>query len=177
MTLSPESPEFKTIPWWTSREGARNDFEIYFLAALARQSPEQRSDGRAAWIEFGPLHGSEKAFGLQFSGAHGVEGLKDELENFLERGKSNESTDHRAVIILEDLGSNWVSLLARKLGVPMSVFACHWALPEDHTLGLVRMPLGQDARYHFILNYVQDHAVLIPNKNKGRVKVHIEHMT
>jgi hypothetical protein len=157
----------------------RSDAELDFTAALARQTPEQRNDGRAAWIEFN-ASGIDSSSARRFEGEHGVEELGLLLRKYLDPLQNDDlmnGKECRGVIILEDLGSEWVSLLSSILGIPVSVFACHWALPEDHTLGRVRIPLGQDARYHFILNYVQDHAIRIPRKNKGRIRVPTENMS
>lgn len=59
------------------------------------------------------------------------------------------------LIVLEDLSREWVEALGPRLGIPVSVFALHWANPIDHVNGEVRVPIGESPTRHFILNYRQ----------------------
>ncbi len=59
------------------------------------------------------------------------------------------------LIVLQDLSREWVEALGPRLGIPVSVFALHWANPIDHINGEVRVPIGESPTRHFILSYRQ----------------------
>jgi hypothetical protein len=83
----------------------------------------------------------------------------------MEQFKKEDSS--RRLVILEDLGYDWIVNISSTFKVPMNVFAEHWANPAHHINGRVRVPLGQDLHHHYILNYDQQHAITIPKLNKG----------
>lgn len=70
--------------------------------------------------------------------------------------KTEESKHERKrLLILENMGINWVQVLATELNVPLSIFAQHWASPYGHDSGKIRVPLCQNLRNHFMLSYDQ----------------------
>lgn len=157
-----------SIPSWSLESGPRDEIESEFAESFESQTQAQRDSGRVAVIEF-PVDDNHKPYdgtdtAQIFSGPGGWESLERWISNL---GLNSSSYKFRGLIILEDLGANYVSVLANRFRIPMSVFSNHWTLPDNHTLGRARVPLGQDARYHFVLNYVQEHSIIIPNKNKG----------
>lgn len=98
-------------------------------------------------------------------------GFPEEME-FFTKEKGNISTIRHPtprgkLVILEDLGYDWIEKISSTFGVPINVFAEHWANPAHHNDGKVRVPLGEDVHHHYILNYDQQHAITIPEVNKG----------
>lgn len=59
----------------------------------------------------------------------------------------------KQLIVLEDLGRDWVEIIGKVFHVPPRVFALHWASPSFHQRGKARVPLGQPAEEHFVLPY------------------------
>lgn len=141
---------------------SRNEIGEEFRMSLDAQSEIQQIGGRAAVLDFskvttlGHVPNTEHAY----SPKHLLDILSD-------REASHRGGIRRRLIILEDLGRNWIQVLGSRLGMPLSVFERHWARPEHHSLGKVRIPLGQDNRYHFVLSYVQSHPIVITGRNKG----------
>ena len=76
------------------------------------------------------------------------------------------SDSHRAgyQIILEDLSREWVEALGPRLGIPVYVFALHWADPTGHVNGGLRVPIGESPARHFILSYRQSLPFYIKNR-------------
>jgi len=64
-----------------------------------------------------------------------------------------------------------VEALGPRLGIPVSIFASHWANPIDHVSGEVRIPIGTSPARHFILNYRQS----LPFSITDRQKDHLVH--
>jgi hypothetical protein len=58
-------------------------------------------------------------------------------------------------IILEDLSYDWVEILGSEVGPSHSFFALHMEDPLPHDTEGVRVPLGQDPSYNFILSYTE----------------------
>lgn len=59
----------------------------------------------------------------------------------------------KQLIVLEDLGRDWVETIGKAFHVPPRVFALHWASPTHYKLSRARVPLGQPAEEHFVLPY------------------------
>jgi hypothetical protein len=79
------------------------------------------------------------------------------LKDLVDYWMKEDEEKYGRLIILEDLAGDWVEMLGCHLGIPRSFFELHWATPEDHSLGIARVPLGQDPLYNFILSYTQIH--------------------
>ena len=77
-----------------------------------------------------------------------------------------EPDSHRAgyLITLEDLSREWVEALGPRLGIPVYVFALHWADPSDHVNRGLRVPIGESPARHFILSYRQSLPFYIKNR-------------
>ena len=73
----------------------------------------------------------------------------------------------RNLIVLEDLSREWVQALGPQLGIPVSVFALHWADPTDHVNGGLRVPIGESPARHFILSYRQSLPFFIKNRQNN----------
>ena len=71
------------------------------------------------------------------------------------------------LIILEDLSREWVEALGPELGIPVYVFALHWADPTDHVNGGLRVPIGESPARHFILSYRQSLPFFIKNRQNN----------
>lgn len=100
----------------------------------------------------------EKGIKLEERFANEMEPISSIIEHPPSRGK---------LVILEDLGYDWIEKISSTFGVPINVFAEHWANLAHHNDGKVRVPLGEDVHHHYILNYDQQHAITIPEVNKG----------
>lgn len=59
----------------------------------------------------------------------------------------------KQLIVLEDLGRDWVETIGELFHVPPYVFALHWASPSLYKSGRAHVPLGQPAEEHFVLPY------------------------
>lgn len=59
----------------------------------------------------------------------------------------------KQLIVLEDLGRDWVETIGKAFHVPPPVFALHWASPTRYKSSRARVPLGQPAEEHFVLPY------------------------
>ena len=78
----------------------------------------------------------------------------EELRHDLEL-QGSDNLQARYLIILEDLSREWVEALGPRLGIPVYVFALHWANPTGHVSGGLRVPIGESPARHFILSYRQ----------------------
>jgi hypothetical protein len=63
--------------------------------------------------------------------------------------------DSRPLLILENINQDLVEGLGKELHIPEHVFYLRWMHPNEHILGTARIPLGEDPRKHFVLNYRQ----------------------
>lgn len=136
--------------------------EREFQDSLLMQSDTERVSGRAAILGF-----PSDPFDDHFESTIRVH---DEFSTmFVDdiRQIGRFERPQRTLIILEDLGHDWIEVLTAELGVPIDVFAQHWARPAHHNDGKVRVPLGQDVHRHYVLNYDQLHAITIPGVDKG----------
>ena len=75
--------------------------------------------------------------------------------------------EQRNLIVLEDLSRERVEALGPQLGIPVSVFALHWADPTDHVNGGLRVPIGESPARHFILSYRQSLPFFIKNRQNN----------
>ena len=71
--------------------------------------------------------------------------------------------EQRNLIVPEDLSREWVEALGPQLGIPVYVFALHWADPTAHVTGGLRVPIGESPARHFILSYRQSLPFFIKN--------------
>jgi hypothetical protein len=173
------SPEFsKLVKQWRSTLQRPSILEKEFLKFLEQQPPlaGQTTRGQAAILKFPPDLSNDKSLDIKwpereefdYSGS----GSKKSFEKFKASiagiASGSSGSQERSLVILEDLGFEWIDVLATKLDVPLHVFAQHWASPIDHIKGRVRIPLGQDPHYHLVLNYDQLHPVIFDDKiDKG----------
>lgn len=70
---------------------------------------------------------------------------------------------NKQLVVLEDLGKDWVETVGKAFHIPPSVFALHWASPSLYKSGRARVPLGQPAEEHFVLPYSE----ILPDGIKG----------
>lgn len=59
----------------------------------------------------------------------------------------------KQLVVLEDLGRDWVQTIGKAFHIPPHVFALHWASPSLYKRGEAHIPLGQPAEEHFVLPY------------------------
>lgn len=59
----------------------------------------------------------------------------------------------KQLVIIEDLGRDWIAKLGVEFHIPAHVFAFHWVSPSSYIRGRVRLPLGQASEDHFIMPY------------------------
>lgn len=76
----------------------------------------------------------------------------------------------KQLVVLEDLGRDWVKTVGKAFHVPARVFALHWASPNLYKRGRARLPLGQPAEEHFVLPYSE----ILPFAIKDRKMIPIE---
>lgn len=76
-------------------------------------------------------------------------------EEIEEKHEETFITRNTCLVVMEDLGADWVPCFAKWLQIPEHIFALHWAHPQDHLSGQVGVPLGTDPKQHFILQYKQ----------------------
>lgn len=144
-----------------------------FHAAISNQVEERRAMGRAAVLRMShpycpdmrdPEHAQSSTSASSDSGsAKSPEGLLFEsLGAFqkalktLPRHCDNSTVPQffdKQLIVLEDLGRDWVETIGKVFHVPPRVFALHWASPTHYKLSRARVPLGQPAEEHFVLPY------------------------
>ncbi|KAH8754646.1 hypothetical protein F5883DRAFT_185377 [Diaporthe sp. PMI_573] len=67
----------------------------------------------------------------------------------------------RQLLVLEDLGRDWVEAIGVAFRIPVYFFALHWADPVDHAWGIARMPLGHRTREHNILRYRETLPIIV----------------
>ena len=93
--------------------------------------------------------------------------LKSEelLDDFELQGSDNH--EGRYLIILEDLSREWVEALGPRLGIPVYVFALHWANPTGHVSWGLRVPIGESPARHFILSYRQSLPFFIKDRQNS----------
>ena len=89
-----------------------------------------------------------------------LDDLKLEMHKF-------DSHRHGYLVNLEDLSREWVEALGPRLGIPVYVFALHWADPTDHVNGELRVPIGESPTRHFILSYRQSLPFFIKNRQNN----------
>jgi len=82
---------------------------------------------------------------------------------YLQKNIQNKSRDGVCLLIVEGLNRDVVEMLNVELQVPNYVFELHRMHPNDHVLGVSRIPVGESPNNHFILNYRQP----LPFRSKG----------
>jgi hypothetical protein len=138
--------------------------ERMFLDSLMQPLPGQKGKGKAAIFRFRERSDGED---LQLEIPQPTRYLECD-KGFKHQIDDIKQTPRPTLIILEDLGVDWIETLVTELEVPLHFFAQHWAPPVFHNDRKVRVPLGQDPQYHFVLNYDQVHAVQIDGEiDKG----------
>ena len=149
-----ETDEQKVKNWWGTMN-KMSKAEMYFQRTLDHRTHISNKRGRAMLLRRDPkipqiCDTPEKL--LNSFMFDRIEEDSDELKN------------PDLLIVLEDLSREWVEFLGPLLGIPVSVFALHWANPIDHVGGEIRIPIGESPARHFILNYRQS----LPFSIRGR---------
>jgi hypothetical protein len=135
---------------WQPISGLENEF----YNSIQSQTTSEKREGRAVIFNL-------SAGGLPPTEVPSVEEFRKIV------GTLGSTNSQRHLIILEDLGFDWVQPLLTELHVPEDVFAQHWAGPAYHSEGRARVPLGQDIHRHYILGYEQPHAITIKDVKKS----------
>lgn len=143
--------------WWETSD-PRKRLECEFRQCILNQKKSD-SRGRVAVIDF------SSSSEVSFKEYKEPNDLGDRLYSW------ELKQEGRLLIILEDLSRAWIELLGPRLHVPVSVFALHWASPEDHILGRARVPLGESPDRHFVLTYQQPTRLRIQPKKKGLSRI------
>lgn len=78
----------------------------------------------------------------------------------------------KQLVVLEDLGRDWVKTIGKAFHVPARVFALHWASPSLYKRGRARLPLGQPAEEHFVLPYSEILPFAINNRKSLPIEDH-----
>jgi hypothetical protein len=147
--------------WWDTID-LSSTLETEFQEAVNRQDDERAGRGKAAVVRFthdGVCQPSEIP--------ESPKELHRYLNWHLDKISMNTESSPNCLVILEDLGRNWINVLGPTLQIPISVFALHWEKPEAHIQGDVRVPLGTSPDRHFILNYRQFLPLVISDKSRG----------
>lgn len=76
----------------------------------------------------------------------------------------------KQLVVLEDLGRDWVETIGKAFRIPPRVFVLHWASPSLYKRGRARVPLGQPAEEHFVLPYSE----ILPFGIKNGVSLFIQ---
>jgi hypothetical protein len=128
--------------WWSS---AASSLEIGFKRKTRTQNEEESLRGRAAVLTFLNGHAKLTRWGSP----------EDLRRDILECQIIHPVLEQHRLVILEDLGRNWIEVLGPILQIPVYFFALHQASPTDHFFGRVHTPIGQPTYRHFILSYKQ----------------------
>jgi len=186
------------VEYWDDLEKHIPGVECEFLKAITSQSSMQARMGRAAvlrmacsgsqsphgdsrqnftprWIKWREPGASkpgspELPEGLMFEDP---DRFKEALE-ILPRHHDKSAVPQffeKQLIVLEDLGRDWVETVGSAFHVPPRVFALQWASPSLYKRGSARVPLGQPAEEHFVLPYSE----LLPFEIKQGISLLIEH--
>lgn len=78
----------------------------------------------------------------------------------------------KQLVVLEDLGRDWVKTIGKAFHIPARVFALHWASPSLYKRGRARLPLGQPAEEHFVLPYSEILPFAINNRKRLPIEDH-----
>lgn len=129
--------------WWR-RARIDNDLEQEFCGDMKKQTASEASRGRAMVITTEDMPADKERL------VHSdPEKLKEELD------KKKNVSKGGMLVILEDMGREFVEELGSCFDIPPDVFALHWARPEHHVLGQARLPVGEIPQRHFALHYRQ----------------------
>ena len=149
--------------WWDTVDWT-SKLETRFKKDVLGQDDNQRQRGRAAILEFS---GSEEKASV-IATEENVVSTPQDLRDYLGKPSGFRNRLLGKLIILEDLGRDWVEILGSIFDIPIQVFALHWANPDDHILGDARVPLGQSPNLQFVLNYRQSLALeMLDSKREG----------
>ncbi|KAF3019444.1 hypothetical protein E8E14_013520 [Neopestalotiopsis sp. 37M] len=123
-----------------------------FASALAKQSPLEREYGRCAVVDLSHESGERRTL---FSSS-------DELRDYLSTSQPISGTDadggpQRRLFILEDLSSNYISVLGSRLKIPPSFFAGHYNDPAVASGFNHRDPFERYTTSRFQLRYADCH--------------------
>ena len=171
----------KVRNWWGTLN-SMSKAELYFKQTLDAHNDISTRRPRAMLISAkSPIHGEAPTHGE--SPPHGAPPILGEptITEFREPQKLLGSLQYdikddiharrrpwpRDLIILEDLSREWVEALGPHLGIPVSVFALHWADPTEHVNGGLRVPIGESPARHFILSYRQSLPFFIKNRQNN----------
>ncbi|GAP89061.2 putative magnesium and cobalt transport protein [Rosellinia necatrix] len=149
--------------WWFTLD-TTSELEIEFKQSVDDQTTQQQIEGRALIIRFMD-GGGEVAKTYHPETNKENKEIRGDLTEFKEALSSAAKSDESCLVILENLGKQWIESLGCALKIPGYFFALHWARPVDHILGQVSIPLGQSPERHFILNYRQSLPFRINQRN------------
>jgi len=147
--------------------------EVEFRREISRQSLDMACRGRVAILNssgHNHIHGS---FATHLEEGRIPDGVEFAVPSYLlELGaRSSLQLYEQQLIIVEDIGRDWIEILAVAFEIPIHVFALHWANPLRHAQGTVRLPLGQDFSQHCILSYRETLPLRIESKHMGMSSV------
>jgi hypothetical protein len=146
--------------WWWGLENSKSD--VYSQV----KTTESADRGTAAMYNFASLDDLPAKFETPRELFFALRAMVDERY-------SNINSNRRYLIVLEDLGRNWVELLGPYLKIPPYFFELHWANPLLHTMGMNRMPLGQDSQQIFVLGYTELHPGVTIPRDQGWAKINL----
>ncbi|KAM7214440.1 putative magnesium and cobalt transport protein [Rhypophila decipiens] len=154
--------EARMEEWWTSAGGFNEELEGEFRDCFREkmERPLEEEVGRREYQGRAAIFGNDVGNGLrQFGpGPENITEFASALEDLANKANSTDSSlkSSNTLIILEDLGKDWVEILGPVLKIPVYFFALHWAMPLKHLNGDIRLPVGQSPERHFILPYQQE---------------------
>lgn len=120
------------------------------LGILRIPLPEDFQDGeqkRLRWRGY-----DKEPHGATFESIEDLDWAVRQLGPSVGRGSPAQFFEHQ-LVILEDLGKEWVERVAELFQVPLEVFAYHEISPGDYATGRARLPLGERPEQHFFLPY------------------------
>jgi hypothetical protein len=148
------------VPWgpselWWEQGAAKSDF----FGEISKESADP-DRGTAAMYNFASMDEPHARF-------ENPRELFVTLKKKVDERCSDINSSSGCLIVLEDLGRNWVEMLGLVLKIPPYFFELHWASPLMHTLGMNRLPLGQDPLQSFVLGYTELYPGVTIPKHQG----------
>jgi hypothetical protein len=133
---------------------------------MEKQDTEMARRGRLGIVRIPPPEdsqgGEQKRFlwrghdkepdGITFESTEDLDWAVRQLKSPVRPGSPAQFFEHQ-LVILEDLGKEWVKKVAELFQVPLEVFAYHEVSPGDYATGRARLPLGERPEQHFFLPY------------------------